>query len=64
MPVNMGIKVLHGNGLANGLKFYDSFLATFWWNYLAKKLTHGQNEQMAMSMVLRVSCENPSSRPL
>eukprot|EP00959_Pyramimonas_sp_CCMP1952_P030400 637232-Pyramimonas_sp.AAC.1 len=54
MPINLGIKAIHGGvrkdgtpNLRGGLLFYDAFLATYWQNYLAANITTGPGEQVA-----------------
>jgi hypothetical protein len=53
-PVNVGVKVFNGNHLHNGIAFFNTFIATFWTNYLSLGNTYGLNEQSAMMDVLRV----------
>ena len=54
MPINVGVKVVHGDSLEKGLKFFDSFKATFWGVYLQFNATYGLNEQHCMMDVIRV----------
>jgi hypothetical protein len=54
MPVNLGVKVVHGQSLRKGLQFYDSFLATYWHMYLQHNATYGLNEQASMMDVVKV----------
>jgi hypothetical protein len=54
MPINVGIKVFHGESLPVGLQFFDSYMQTFWDLYLGKGNTYGLNEQLAMHDMLKV----------
>eukprot|EP00976_Prorocentrum_cordatum_P115903 1196080-Prorocentrum_minimum.AAC.6 len=65
-PVNVGVKVFHGENLELGLQFFDSFLATYWELYLSKGNFYGLNEQLSVADMLLVGLQavvKPLLRP-
>ncbi|KAK3286517.1 hypothetical protein CYMTET_5936 [Cymbomonas tetramitiformis] len=62
MPVNLGVKAVHGWSLQSGLDFFDAFIGTFKRNYLDLNRTYGMNEQLAMMDVLKRSADYSNAK--
>jgi len=53
MPINLGVKAVHGARLKEGSMFYDAFIETFKSLYLKKGNSYGMTEQWAVYDTLK-----------